>query len=93
MKLQEYIGEAIYDPSGQMIFAKTNDGLQQLADIRGWGHIQQLFPKFKDCEKFQDDVGQFIADAINEKVKRDFSNVGTDSITVPFAPCSNTVIK
>lgn len=50
------LGTYIYDAEGKMI-----------ADVRGWGWIQ----KMKHPEQVQDNMGQFIADAINEKYERD----------------------
>lgn len=40
---------------------------KMIADVRGWGWIQKL-PK---PEATQDGIGEFIAAAINEKLKRD----------------------
>jgi hypothetical protein len=47
-----------------------------IAEIRGWGAIQNMFINkdgsinFEDAEKFQDELGEFIADAINEKLMK-----------------------
>lgn len=38
---------------------------KHIADIRGWGFIQYL----DSPEKQQDSMGEFIAQAINEKLK------------------------
>lgn len=78
-KLMAFLGkEAIYDDMGQKIWAKHEDGgLQMLADIRGWGAIQNLFKK-KDgtidedsAYAFQDGMGKWITEAINEKMARE----------------------
>lgn len=70
-KIKAYIGKAKYDPSGQMIFAVSkDDGLQLLVDVRGWGRIQHMFKTEKEAEVFQDSIGEFITDAINEKLIR-----------------------
>ena len=75
-KLMEFFGkEAIYDDMSQKIWAKHADGgLQMIADIRGWGAIQNLFKK-KDgtideesAYAFQDGMGRWITEAINEKM-------------------------
>lgn len=51
-----------YSPLGTYI----NDADDKMiADVRGWGWIQKL----PDPEKTQDAIGQFIVDAINEKLK------------------------
>jgi len=47
------MGQYIYDADDKMI-----------ADVRGWGWIQKL----PQPEEVQDSMGQFIADAINEKL-------------------------
>lgn len=36
--------------------------------IRGWGAIQNMFDDLKDAEEFQNEVGRWIADAINKKL-------------------------
>lgn len=78
-KLMDFLGkEVIYDDMSQKIWAKHVDGgLQMLADIRGWGAIQNLF-KNKDgtidedsAYAFQDGIGRWITEAINEKMARE----------------------
>lgn len=80
MRVEEYIENPVwYDKHGQMIFFKTKTaGHQILVDVRGWGNIQNLpeFKKngeyhFKEAGEFQDKVGQWIVDAINEKLERE----------------------
>ena len=74
MKPEDFIGPKVYyDDHGQMIFSdRGDDGVQMIADIRGWGAIQNL-PAFKGDQdaagKFQDEMGRWIADAINEKLR------------------------
>lgn len=73
-------GEVLYDKWGGQYFwiQDSKGGLQMLADMRmrGWGHIQNMFKDKNgniDSEaaaKFQDEIGEWIADAINEKLKR-----------------------
>jgi len=78
MTIQQYLeGRVFYDEAGQMIFVEKQNGhCQILCDIRGWGHIQNLFTKngvFRDREaaQFQDDIGIFVTEAIKEKIARD----------------------
>ncbi len=40
-----------------------------IVSIRGWGAIQHLFKTREEQEEFQDELGRFIQDAINEKLK------------------------
>lgn len=70
-------GKVTYDKVGQYFWISTqNDGLQMLAELRGWGSIQNIFKEgkninFDKASEFQDRIGQFIADAINEKLQRE----------------------
>lgn len=76
-KITDFIsGKVIYDNQRFWIECKAN-GIRLLGELRGWGHIQhmkQFYNKGKIdmglADKFHDDVGQFVADAINEKIKR-----------------------
>lgn len=72
-----FIKKAKYDDYGQQIWGTDGDGLQLIAEVRGWGAIQNLFKKGKEFDlesaaEFQREVGKFIADAINEKIEREF---------------------
>jgi hypothetical protein len=72
MKVTEFVGpRVIYDKMGQIIFSvdeKTGHQLLLELSLRGWGAIQHHFDNENDAGKFQDEVGQWIADAINEKL-------------------------
>lgn len=58
-----------YDGHGTQIWSIHKDGhYQHIADVRGWGAIQNL--GLESPQKFQDDVGKFIVEAIQEKVER-----------------------
>jgi hypothetical protein len=62
----------IYDNGSQCLFAVQKSGQHQMiGEIRGWGVIQELFNSMEEAESFQDELGQFIADAIKEKYERD----------------------
>ena len=71
-----------YDNDGQMIFVENpvvGDQLVLQLDIRGWARISNMHKengKFNDeaAEKYQDKLGKWIADAINEKWERDFGS-------------------
>ena len=78
VKVSDFIGEkATYDESGQMIFGvDKKGGLQLIADVRGWGAIQNLFKNSDgtikaEASKFQDKLGEWLAEAINEKLERE----------------------
>lgn len=82
-KVNEFItGPVEYDAYGGQYFwvKEPNGGIQMLAELRGWGHIQNMFgakgKSFdgKAASEFQDQIGRFIADAINEKMEREFGN-------------------
>lgn len=82
MKITDLInGKVTYDKYGGQYFwiNEPGGGQQMLAEMRGWGHIQNMFKRkgknsgeYIDDQaagKFQDEVGDFIANAINEKIK------------------------
>jgi hypothetical protein len=78
MKPQDFInGKVEYDKfGGQYFWIKSKKGgLQMLAEMRGWGGIQKLFRledlSLDEAEKYQDMLGDFIAEAINEKIERE----------------------
>lgn len=72
MKPQDFIGrKVIYDNHAQMIFGMKDKALQMLLDVRGWGAIQNLFKTQKKAAKFQNELGEWFADAINEKLNKD----------------------
>lgn len=50
-----------YSSHGTYIFGADD---LMIADVRGWGWIQKL----KNPEQTQDEIGRFIAEAINEKL-------------------------
>lgn len=77
MRPREFIGEKVsYDRHGQMIFGHKKDKLQLLLDVRGWGAIQYLFKTEKEAADFQDEFGEWIASAINEKLQRELTEGG-----------------
>jgi len=80
MEIRDLInGKVTYDKYGGQYFwiNDSNGGCQMLAEMRGYGYIQNMFRKkdgtinFKEADLFQDKVGDWIADAINEKIKRE----------------------
>lgn len=71
MNIQEYLPEGVeYDPSGGIIIAYDKEGsFTYVADIRGFGKLTNLLKSEGAAVQFQDKLGRFIADAINEKLK------------------------
>jgi len=79
--IREYIGgSVVYDNTGTLIWGRKGDeevNLQRVLDIRGWGAIQNLFKDddggihFTRAASFQDKLGNWIAEAINEKLARE----------------------
>ena len=77
-KIKEFIGNKVwYDEvmTGYIFGEDENAKCQMIGEIRGWGAIQNLFKKkdgsidLKKAEDFQDALGHWIADAINQKLK------------------------
>lgn len=78
MTIKDFIGSKVwYDDHGQMIFGESKNGDQLIVDVRGWGAIQNAFKTpsgeldLDKAVKFQDDLGKFVTEAINEKLDRD----------------------
>lgn len=93
-KLLKFFGKAVkYDDAGQKIWAVQDNGHHQMvADVRGWGAIQNLLMEssgkidFDKAAEFQKLMGEFVTEAIREKIhKEKLSNslktVGTESIS------------
>lgn len=79
MEIVDFIGKsAKYDEFGQFIwgFSETS-GYHKLADVRGYGTIQNMFIRkdgtidSKEAGIFQDKLGEWIVEAINEKLDRE----------------------
>jgi len=71
----DFIGDSVeYDQfCGTYLWGKKegSDGMQMIGEIRGWGAIQNLFKTLQESEEFQDKLGNFIAEAITEKIQRE----------------------
>lgn len=72
MTIEQWLSDVYYDEYGTHIWNKeTADGGSQLvADVRGWGRIQNEYKTYEEAAKFQDEVGRFIVEAIREKIER-----------------------
>lgn len=75
-QIQDFInGKVTYDKEGQYFFVNTpNGGVHLLGELRGWGHLFNMFVKtnkmdLNEAYKFQDEIGEFIAGAINNRIK------------------------
>jgi hypothetical protein len=76
MTLKEWLKDVYYDQYGQYLWSKQteDEGSQMIGEIRGWDALQNEFETEEKASLFQDEVGKFIADAINEKIQRDFES-------------------
>lgn len=74
MIISEWLKDIYYDEHGQYLWSKqdADGGSQMIGEVRGWGALQHEFETEEEAATFQDAVGKFIAEAINEKVQRDF---------------------
>jgi hypothetical protein len=68
--LNSFIGTAKYDENGGGYIwgVDKQGGHQMIAEVRGWGAIQNLFNTQSEAADFQDNLGRFIAEAINESL-------------------------
>jgi len=67
--IKNFIGKAVYEQMGQRIWAvDSQDGHQMFLELRGWGAIQHLFKTEKEAENFQDKLGEWVAETINNRL-------------------------
>lgn len=72
-EIKEYLAGTYFDQGSGMFFSQDRN---HVADMRGWGKIQNMFlsnDKSIDndkAEEFQDALGKYIADAINQKLNQ-----------------------
>ena len=76
--IKDFIGKkVIYDQNSQMMFAIQKDGEHQMfLDLRGWGHIQNMFREGNNydviaAEQFQYKLGQWVVDTLNKQLLLD----------------------
>lgn len=75
MTVKEWLSNVKYDKFGTYLWSDGKDGgSEMVAQVRGWGSLQYEFKTQEEAKKFQDEVGEFIAQAIREKVERDFKS-------------------
>ena len=63
MTIKEWLKDVYYDEYGKLV-----------AGVRSWERLPNEFPTKEEAEKFKDEVGEFIVQAIREKVERDFKS-------------------
>jgi hypothetical protein len=73
MTVTKWLKDVYYDDYGTHIWNRESPdgGSQLVADVRGWGGIQNEFKSLQEAEAFQDQVGVFIVNAIREKIERE----------------------
>jgi DNA-directed RNA polymerase alpha subunit len=73
-KVRDFIGKVSYQGDGlaTYIWSKKKDGGRDLiAIVDGYDGIREMFKTDKEQDAFQDAMGEFIAEAINEKIQRE----------------------
>ena len=68
MTIEEWLKDVKYDKDGGP-YIWNSDG-EMVCSIRGWGTLQYKFSSGLETEQFQGKVGEFIAQAIREKLDR-----------------------
>jgi hypothetical protein len=77
-KILDYLRNTVHS-DGMFVWGNDRkDGDFMVIDMRmrGWGKIQYMFKSEDEAGQFQDAVGDFISEAINEKVARDWQSNG-----------------
>ena len=80
VKITDFIGNKVWfgGAVAGYIWGESTYGVSQMiGEVRGWGAIQNLFKNkdgsidFKKAEDFQDGLGAWIADAIQQKLEKE----------------------
>jgi hypothetical protein len=71
MKVSEWLSNLEYDSDGICITKDINNDFIKILDIRGWSTLSKAFDSMDRAALFQDSVGEFILEAINEKLEND----------------------
>jgi hypothetical protein len=83
MDLKTYLKNGThYDDNSRNILlrdCKNRNDVNLFLNVRGWGHIQYLFDNEHDAYDFHDSIGEFVAQAVNEKIERDFNKKEQDT--------------
>ncbi len=76
MTIQKWLSNVKYDQYGETYLWNEDEkqNKHMIAIVRGWGALQHEFKTEDEAAKFQSEVGEFIAQAIREKVERDFKS-------------------
>lgn len=86
VRFDEYGGGYIWGDhtqEGEQMIAQLTDRPREIGSdpkeailtVRGWGAIQNLFRHPREAKEFQDELGKWIAEAINEKLERERKEV------------------
>jgi hypothetical protein len=85
-KITDFIkGKVSYDNYGQYLWVNLiDDDKFMLGKIRGWGDLISSFKNLSTDQlaEFQEQIGQFVADAINEKIEKLNNNINDKSKTL-----------
>lgn len=68
MTLKEFLKHPVkYDVNGIRIMTKDSKGGNiVIADMRAWTVIRTMFSTQEECENFEDELGKFVAEAIEK---------------------------
>jgi hypothetical protein len=95
LRVLDWLKNVKFDGFGTQLWAHDvgSDEISHIADVRGWGTIQNKFKTEKEASHFQDQIGVFIAEAINEKVVRESANPEELDKKLDYALLSDDVIN
>lgn len=71
LTIRKWLSNIYYNKEDQRIYSKNmEDKSQIILDVKGWGRLQNEFETEEEAAKFQDEIGEFVADAIRQKIMR-----------------------
>lgn len=83
-QIKQFLADGVEfdDYTGRYLWANTENGKQMVSElnraskcdesigrVRGYGAIQYMFNDENSINEFQDELGRFIAESINDKLK------------------------
>jgi len=71
MNMPEFLNNEVFYECGSIYTKDIDDSSRLIADVRSFGYISKILLinyNITKAEELHDDLGKFIADAINEKI-------------------------
>jgi hypothetical protein len=73
-KLKEYLkGKIIYNPEDLLIHTRDQQGFNKICKVESWVQMRVSCNSGTETDALTDELGRFIAEAIQEKIDKEFN--------------------